>query len=243
MKSKSTEHVGSISFEVWPHVHTPIIITYPFICHTQHVNSITNYHSFDLIIKTLSIIIYQYIFTFWLTINWLPRRSCASLRRRSTSSVVSLPQCLDCVAWLDILIWIFNWWWNEMISVFGRFAWPFLRTAFDVFITILLEVTMPSPSLHPGMTWGTTSLGTCMARRAWRGNFRTSMMSAWRKQGSKELSGRARRIVQDILARYWWWRRMWRLRLGYNEEETRRNALWQMPIQVFRGFIHERLWK
>ena len=131
-----------------------------------------------------------------------------------------------------------------MISVFGRFAWPFLRTAFDVFITILLEVTMPSPLLHPGMTWGTTSLGTCMARRAWRGNFRTSMMSAWRKQGSKELSGRARRIVQDILAQYWRWRRMWRL--GYHEEETRRNALWQMPIHfaasLMRGYESNKSW-
>lgn len=100
----------------------------------QHSNPITNCHSFNLIIKTFTIIIHhidQYILTFCLTIKWLPRYACASLRRRSTSSVVSLPQCLDCVAWWDI--WISHWWWNEMRSVFGRFAWPFLYTGFDVF--------------------------------------------------------------------------------------------------------------
>lgn len=129
-----------------------------------------------------------------------------------------------------------------MISVFGRFAWPFLCTGLDGFYCHTFGSDHAFTTSSPEMTWGTTSLGTGIARLAWRGDFKTSMMSAWLKQGSNELSWRARRIVQDILAQYRWWRRMW-LRLDYHEEETRRNALWQMPIHVFRGFINERLWQ
>ena len=137
-----------LSFDLmYTQLSSPISI---HINNIQHSNSITNCYSFNLLIKTFNIIVHhidQYILTFCLTIKWPPRCACASLRRRSTSSVVSLPQCLDCVAWLDNMdIFLMMEWndigvWEICLAIPTHWFWWF-------FIAILLEVTMPSPLLH-----------------------------------------------------------------------------------------------